>query len=407
MLAALLVSFVCAGAARAADDVVIGAIYPLTGNSAQVGADAKLALETAAEIVNGRHDIPMLMGRGGGLDRLGGAKIRVVFADHQGDPQKGRAEAERLITQEHVTALIGTYQSAVAATVSQVADRYEIPFMSAENSSPSLNRRGLKWFFRTTAHDEMFTAGMFQFYKAIGEKTGHPVRSVALIYEDSIFGTDSSTAMKHEAEAAGIKVAADIRYRANSPSLAAEVQRLKAADADAVMPSSYTNDAILLLRGMNEIGYKPPAILAQSAGFVEQAFLTAVGPLAEGAMTRSAFALDAVETRPAIAPVNALFHKVAGKDMNDNSGREITAFLVLADAINRAGSTDPEAIRAALQKTDVPGDQTIMPWKGIRFDETGQNTLAGPVIQQIQGGVYKTVWPFEIAAVPVIWNVGR
>ena len=82
---------------------------------------------------------------------LGGAKVRLVFADHQADPQKGRAEAERLITQEKVCAIIGTYQSSVAVTVSQICERYQIPFMSADNSSPSLHRRGLKFFFRAAA----------------------------------------------------------------------------------------------------------------------------------------------------------------------------------------------------------------------------------------------------------------
>ena len=130
---------------------MIGALYPMTGPNAQVGADARAAMETAAEIINGNHNIPMLLGKGGGLDRLGGAKVRLIFADHQGDPQKARAEAERLITQEKVVALIGSYQSATAATISQVADRYEVPYMSADNSSPSLNQRGLKWFFRTHA----------------------------------------------------------------------------------------------------------------------------------------------------------------------------------------------------------------------------------------------------------------
>jgi branched-chain amino acid transport system substrate-binding protein len=200
------------GSACAADEVVIGALYPMTGPNAQVGADARAAMETAAEIINGKHDIPMLLGKGGGLDRLGGAKLRLIFADHQGDPQKARAEAERLITQEHVTALI--------------ADRYEVPYVSADNSSPSLNQRGLKWFFRTSPHDIMFTQAMFDFFRDIGAKTGRKVQSVVLFHEDTIFGTDSSNAQKQMAEAAGIKVVADIRYRGNSPSLSAEVQQI-------------------------------------------------------------------------------------------------------------------------------------------------------------------------------------
>ena len=66
-------------------------------------------------------------------------------------PQKGRAEAERLITQEKVCAIIGSYQSAVAVTVSQICERYGMPFISADNSSPSLHRRGLKFYFRAAA----------------------------------------------------------------------------------------------------------------------------------------------------------------------------------------------------------------------------------------------------------------
>ena len=407
-LVALLAFGAGGGGAQAADDVVIGAIYPLTGNSSQVGTDARMALEVTQEIINGAHaPIPMLLGKGGGLDRLNGAHVRIIFADHQGDPQKARAEAERLITQEHVAALIGTYQSATAATVSQVAERYQVPFMSADNSSPSLNRRGLKWFFRTTPHDEMFTQAMFDFYKYEGQKTGHPVKTVTLFYEDSIFGADSSAAQRRLAKEAGIKVAADIKYRANSPSLSAEAQSIRAAGADVLMPSSYTSDAILIMRSMAEIGYKPPAILAQSAGFQEQTFITGAGSLAEGVMTRSSFALDATKSRPAIAPVDALFKARAGKDLNDNTSRDVVALQILVDAINRAGSTKPEDIRAALVATNVPGVQTIMPWKGVHFDATGQNDEATPVIQQLTGGVYHTVFPAEVAVQDVIWNVGR
>lgn len=387
-------------------DIVIGAVYPLTGNAAQVGLDAKAAYETAVDIINGTHaPIPMLMGKGGGLPNLGGAKIRLVFADSQADPQKARAETERLITQDKAVAIIGSYTSATAATISQVTERYELPYMSADNSSPSLNQRGLKWFFRTSPHDEMFTAAMFQFFKEEGEKSGHNVGSVALFYEDSIFGTDSSTVQRKLAADAKVAIAADIKYRANSPSLSAEAQKLKAANADVMMPTSYTSDSILILRAMSEIGYKPKAIMAQAAGFQEQAFLTGAGVLAEGAMSRSSFALDATRSRPAIEPVNALYKARNNKDLNDNTSRDITALVVLVDAINRAGSAKPEDIRRALIATDVKGTDTIMPWAGVKFDETGQNTKGTPVIQQITGGAYHTVWPFDVAVQPVVWGV--
>ncbi len=394
--------------AQAVEDVVVGAIYPLTGNAAQIGADAHNAIDTMIEIVNGAHDkIPMLMGAGGGLDRLGGAHIRVVFADHQNDPQKARAEAERLITQEHVVALIGSYTSATAATISQVAERYEVPYLSMDNSSPSLNKRGLKWFFRTSPHDEMFTQAMFDFFADTGKKTGHPAKTVALFYEDSIFGTDSSTVQRKLATDAGMTIAADIKYRANSPSLSAEAQRLKAANADVLMPTSYTSDAILLVRSLSELGYTQRVIMAQAAGFQEQSFLTAAGPLAEGVFSRSSFALDAAKSRPAITTVNALYRAKSGKDLNDNTSRQVVAVQILADAINRAASTKNDDLRRALISTEVPGEDTIMPWKGVRFDESGQNVLATPVIQQVKGGVYHTVYPEEVAVQEPDWNVGK
>ncbi len=394
--------------ARAADDVPVGVVYPLSGNSAQIGADARAAYDVTAEIINGQHDpLPMLMGHGGGLQKLGGAKIRLVYADHANDPQKARAEAERLITQDKVVAIIGSFSSATAATISQVCERYEIPYVSADNSSPSLSQRGLKWFFRTTPNDVNFSEAMFAFYKDAGAKTGRPVKSVSLFFEDSIFGTDSSNIQRKLAGQNGIAVSADIRYRANSPSLSAEAQRLRAAGADVLMPSSYVSDAILIMRAMNEVGYRPPAIMAQAAGFQEQSFIAGVGDLAEGVLSRSSYAGDAAKARPAIPPVNALYRARQNKNLNDNTARQVTALQVLADAIDRAGSARPADIREALIKADIEGIDTIMPWKGVSFDATGQNTQGTPVIQQIHEGAYRTVWPAEVAVAEPVWTVAR
>ena len=216
-------------AARAqTSEVVIGVLYPLSGANAQIGVDAQHAYGTAADIINNNHDFDLPLAKGTGLPGLGGAKVRLVFADHQGDPQKGRAETERLITQEKISAAIGTYQSAVAVTVSQVCERYQVPFISADNSSPSLHRRGLKYYFRAAAHDEMFSTAMFDFFDAM-KKKGTKIETLSLFHEDTIFGTDSGNAQLKLAADRGYKVVSDIKYRANSPSLSAEVQQIKAA----------------------------------------------------------------------------------------------------------------------------------------------------------------------------------
>jgi branched-chain amino acid transport system substrate-binding protein len=389
-------------AAQAPKEVVIGALYPLSGASAQIGVDAKTAFETAAEIINTSHDLDLPLAKGAGLQGLGGAKVRLVYADHQGDPQKGRAEAERVITQDKVAALVGTYQSAVAATVSQSAERYAVPFMSSDNSSPSLHRRGLKYFFRASAHDEMFSIIMFDFLDSIRKK-GEKIESIALFHEDTIFGTDSSNVQLKLAQERGYKVAADIKYRANTPSLTAEVQQLKAANADVLMPSSYTTDSILLVKTMSELGYKPKAILAQAAGFSEQALYDAVGDKLEGSITRGSFSLDLAQKRASVAKVNEMFKAKSGKDLNDNTAREFMALLVLADAIDRAKSTDGAKIREALAATDIPGERTIMPWKRVKFDEMGQNNDADPVLLQYTKGKFVTVFPPQGAVAEPIW----
>ncbi len=390
-------------AARAqTSEVVIGVIYPLSGSSAQIGVDAQKAFETAADIINKNYDFKLPLAKGEGLPGLGGAKVRLVFADHQADPQKGRAETERLITQEKVCAVIGTYQSAVAVTVSQTCERYQIPFLSADNSSPSLHRRGLKFYFRASPHDEMFSKAMFDFFDAMRKK-GTKIETLSLFHEDTIFGTDSANAQTKLASERGYKIVADIKYRANSPSLTAEVQQLKAANADVLMPSSYTTDAILLVKTMAELGYKPKNIMAQDAGFSEKALYDAVGDKLEGVISRGSFSLDLAEKRPMVGIINEMFKARSGKDFNDYTSRQFMGLILMADAINRAKSTDGEKIREALAATDMPGDVTIMPWKRVKYDDKGQNNDADPVLLQYIGGKFVTIAPQEVAVSDAVW----
>jgi branched-chain amino acid transport system substrate-binding protein len=390
-------------AARAdTPDVAIGIIYPFSGSSAQIGVDARNAFETAAGIINNTYDFDLPLARGAGLPGLGGAKVRLVYADHQADPQKCRAEAERLITQEKVCAVIGTYQSAVTATVSDICERYQVPFISADNSSPSLHRRGLKFYFRAAPHDEMFSAAMFDFFDAM-KKKGTRIETLSLFHEDTIFGTDSGNAQLKLAGERGYKVVADIKYRSNSPSLSAEVQQLKAANADVVMPSSYTTDGILLVKTMAELGYKPNAIVAQDAGFSEKALYDAVGDKLEDVISRGTFSLDLATKRPMVGKINAMFKDKSGKDFNDLTSRQFMGLIVMAEAINRAKSVDGDTIRQALVATDIPGEQTIMPWKRVKFDEMGQNNDADPVLLQYVGGKFVTIYPPQAAVAEAIW----
>jgi branched-chain amino acid transport system substrate-binding protein len=361
-------------------------------------------------MVNGKE--PMLPGafyqRLKGLPGIpGGARLRLIFVDHQGKPDIGQTEAERLITQEKVHVLVGSWHSSVTATTSQVAERFGIPHFNSESSSPGLTRRGFKWFFRSSPHDEHFTQAMFDFLADFQKKRGVKFETIAISNEDTLFGTDSAKAQRALAQKAGYKIVADFAYRANSTSLTAEVQKLKAANPDVWFPTSYQSDAILFTRTSREIDWNPKIIVAQNSGHIDPKFIEATGKDSEGYLSRSPFAADLVDKIPLAKALNPGYKARSGKDLYDLPARAFTGIATLLDAINRAGSTEPEAIRAALAKTDISGSDLIVPWSGVKFDETGQNTGVRAIIVQLQGGKYWTVWPFEVAARDVIFPIPR
>lgn len=397
--AAVAALLMCTAVAHAQQEVKIGVLYPLSGPVAQVGVDAVAAIKTAVEIVNEGADLPLTLAKSKGLPGLGGAKIKIFVSDHQGKPEIGLSETERLITQEKVHALIGAYFSSVTGAASQAAERAGIPFLNPASTSPALTERGSKFFFRTTPTDLDFSKLMFDFVKDLSAKTGKKFESVSIFHEDTAFGTDSAKAQEQLAKTNGLKVVEKITYKAQTTSLSSEVQRLKAANADVLLPSSYTSDTFLLFKTAKELDYNPKLIVAQNAGFTDPTFLKTMGKDAEGAITRSPFNDDLANRIPLITKVNEIFKKHSnGRELSDVPARVFTGIMTLLDAINRAGSTDPEKIRVALTETSIPPDQLIVPYKGVKFDAKGQNELVLPILMQVQKGKYCTIYPFALAS---------
>ena len=400
VLSAAVAAFLMSTAvAHAQQEVRIGVLQPLSGPVAQVGVDAVAAVKTAVEIVNEGADLPLPLAKSKGLPGLGGAKVKIFVSDHQGKPEIGLSETERLITQEKVHAVFGAYFSSVTGAASQAAERAGIPFVNAESTSPALTERGFKFFFRTTPTDEDFSKLMFDFMKDLSAKTGKKVESVSIFHEDTAFGSDSAKVQNRVAKESGLKVLENITYKAQTTSLSSEVQRLKAANADVLLPSSYTSDTFLLLKTAKELDYNPKLIVAQNAGFTDPTFIKTMGKDAEGSITRSPFNDDLANRIPLITKVNEIFKKHSnGRELSDVPARVFTGMMTLLDAINRAGSTDPEKIRVALAATDIPADQLIVPYKGVKFNAKGQNELVRPILMQVQKGRYCTIYPFELAS---------
>ncbi len=399
LLSAVAMSAVIAGSASAQDKTVkIGAIFPLSGNAASAGVHAKAAIETAVEIINNGNpalgNLPVT--KNAGLKGLGGAKVEVVFADNQGSPATGQNQALRLITEEKVVALTGAYQSGITLTASAIAEKYAIPYVNGESVAANLTERGFKWFFRTTPVAGDFAKIYLDFLKEM-KAGGQKVDNVALVHENTEYGTSVANVITALFKENGLPIAQDIAYSANTTDVQSQVLQLKDKKPDVVIMISYTSDAILYAKTFQALDYKPPMMIADNAGYSDPSTLKAVGKSIQGIFNRSSFAIGAAGTPTYL--INEIYKKKSGgDDLDDTAARQMQGFFVLVDAIDRAGSTEPAKIQAALKATDLKPDQLIMGYKGVKFDEKGQNVLAAGLVIQLQDGEnYVPVWPKQLA----------
>src|SRR5512137_890093 len=404
-LAVLAAVALAAGPVAAQQKVIkIGALYPLTGNLAATGMDCKRGVDLAVEIINGKFDnLNLPFAKEEGIPNLGGAKIEVIYADTKGDPKNGLAEAERLITQEKVVALIGAYQSAVTKTSSQAAERLKTPFVCSDSSSPTLTQSGFNYFFRVSPHDGTMARNQFEFLKDLEAQKGKKVKTVALIYENTEFGANVAKMQKQYAQEFGYQVVSDIAYPANASDVTSELGKIMSAKPDVIMHAAYITDAILFTKTFKEMNLVPKGYL-NMAGYIESDYLPTVKADGDFFLVRSTFALDLAKKKPMVGQVAELYQKKYGIPMGENTARSFTAPFVLADAFNRAKSTDAEAVVKALLETNIPGDMILNPWKGVQFDpQTHQNIHASAMLVQIQDQAYYTVWPFDAASRDVVW----
>jgi branched-chain amino acid transport system substrate-binding protein len=388
--------------ARAADPVKVGILFPLTGNAAAAGQASKAALEVAADIVNNAHpelkSIPLA--EGAGLPGLGGAKLELTFIDHQGNPSVAQQQALRLATQDKVHVMFGAYQSSCTLTATPVAERNGIPFVVGDSAALNITARGFKWLFRVTPIASDFADAYMRFFADMN-KAGHKVASVAVVNENTDYGTSVADAVEAAAKKAGLTVTNRIPYSASTTDVSAQVLQLKEKNPDVVIFISYTADAILYMKTMKNLDYMPPMVLGDDSGFSDPSFIPAVNEIAQGVMNRSSW--DIGKPGSNTSKINDMYKAKTQRDLDDTSGRNMQAMLTLADALNRAASTDPAKIQAALKATDLKPEQLMMGYRGVKFDETGQNILASTYLIQLFGKDYKVVWPDANATEKLVW----
>ncbi|MHB1404030.1 MAG: ABC transporter substrate-binding protein [Desulfitobacteriaceae bacterium] len=372
------------GSSQGAKEVKIGALLPLSGAVAPIGETCKRGQELATEEINAA----------GGIKSLGGAKLVLDFADSKGDPKVGMSEAERLIMKDKVAVMTGAYQSSVTYPSTQVAEKYKIPYVVPVSVMDDITERGFKYTFRLAPKASWYSRDQVKFSKEMGEQTGVVPKKVALVYENSDWGQSSAKGWNVSVPEAGMQIVLDAPYPSSSSDLAPVILKIKQANPDLILFTSYTSDAILLSNGIAEQKIDAMGMIGQGGGHADPEYLKNVGKNAEYGFDLTEWSPDL--GKPGVKETNAKFKQKYGVDMNGEAAESYASMYVIADALERAGSAEPEKIREALTKTKITsGPGMILPYDSIEFDESGQNPKASLIMVQVHDGVRSTVWPFS------------
>ena len=384
--------------------IVIGAVYPMTGDLADSGKTMQQGIDMAVEEINEE----------GGID---GKKIEVIYGDSQGDSAKGMTEAERLITQENVDMLIGCYQSGVTVTVAQVAEQYQVPMITANATSDELTSNGYEYFFRLAPTNMMFVRDMVQYLSDEKEKNpDFKADSVAVFADNSEVGQQTVEWTEYWAGENGIDYLGAVTCTSGAPDLSSEVLELKSMNPDVVVADCYVSDAILFTNTLLEQGYKPPAIICKGNGFTESAYLESVGSHANGIIVATEFVVGTKGD-----DINAKYNEKYGEDFNGHSAEAYTTTWVIIDALKSIVDSGEEISRETIQQAMKSikiensfsnGNEIILPYDTITFGEDefngmpylNQNLDATLTVTQItDGSTYVSIWPYDIAQADVVY----
>ncbi len=327
----------------------IGTIYPLTGPLAKNGIKNFGSVKIATQMINDA---------GGVL----GKKVVLVSADAP-DPQAAASEANRLITNEKITTIIGTQASGLSMAATVVAEKNKVFYIETEGVSGLITARGFKYLFRTTFSSGMMAAQIIDYIaKVIAPKMGRRAEDlrIAIVHEDGGFGTATQKGLTASAKRLCLKIVSTQSYSAKSTDLSGMILKLKRAKPDIILAAQYINDAILFHRQAKELGLKA-MIIGSTAGQGNPDFVKALGKDADGVIAfgiPSEFSIKNLATQPKRDA--AEFVKRYQKTHNGEYPNP-TSFVGFAGAwilyrfvLPRAGSLDPEKLRKAALSLDVP-----------------------------------------------------
>ena len=375
-------------AARAEPPPVnVGVIMPLSGPNAQFGINSRNGVELAADEIN----------KAGGIAELGGAKINLVVADATSTPTTAGTVAQRLITQQDITAVLGAFASSLTLAISEVTERRDIPLLTM-SFADQITGRGYKNIFQVVAKASAIGKAQFEYTAAIAQAAGAKIDKVAIMYEDTAYGTAQANGLRAGAKAANVELVMDDAYPLGITDTTPLINKLRASGAQAVFPVSYLNDSLLIIRTMRQQKVTMPAI-GGAAGYVIPDFEKGLGEFAENVLSIAPANYD-------LAPeLTERFRKRFGYFMVHEALEHAVCLEVLVQAIKKAKSAKAEEVAAALRGAKFSGGWINgMTGGAVQFDQAGLNVLSVPLMVQWRGKDIVTVWPKEIAKSTPFWR---
>lgn len=366
--------------------VNVGVILPLSGANAQFGINSRNGIELVAEQINAR----------GGIKSLGGAPINLVIADSTSAPATAATVGQRLITQNDVVAILGAYASSLSLALSEVTERRDTPLLTM-SFSDEITGRGFKNVFQVIAKASALGAAQLEGTIDIAKSAGVKLERIAVMYEDTAYGVSQAKGLREAAGRLGIKVVMDEAYPLGITDVTPLINKLRATDAQAVFPASYLNDGLQIIRSMRQQKISMP-IIGGAGGYVIPDFRKALGEYAENVLSIAPGNYD-------LAPqLTDAFRKKYGYFMVHEALEHAVCLEVLAQALEVAKVAEPAAVRKALSETEFKGGWCdAMPGGVVKFDATGLNTHAVPMMVQWHGENLATVWPNNLAKSKAVW----
>jgi branched-chain amino acid transport system substrate-binding protein len=368
--------------------VKVGILQPITGALAYDGQQGRVGAELAIRDINAA----------GGIKALGGAKLEMAFGDARSTPEGGTQEVEKMQA-DGVAAIVGGFASPICLAATQAAARYDLPYVVDVGVSDQIVKRGLKNTFRFGPGFGTCATQALDNLVRINEAAGKPAKTVVLVHEDGLFGSGLAKLMQAELPKRGFEVLETIAHPTPARDMSNVALQIRAKNPDLVIPSSYYGEFVLLSRTMQQQRIRPKGIYAVLNGAASNFRFLKEFPEAAN------YVMDCNHWHDPRKPKSLALRKeveAGGNFWTYNIPMNYSAVLLLADAIERAQSTDRTKITEALGSSAFDGH--IMPYGPTKFVD-GQNAGAAPVNTQVQGGDIKVIFPADFADAKTVFPV--